>query len=119
MAYQQSNSNSGYKTTNQQRSNGQNGNSRKLPSSAITETTANTSNHDYQRNSKAHHAQIMGMTGGFNQTGVQGQHLRYQSQLSQQTKNDIQQRMNMTITHGYTSGNHHSIQSGVGSHGPP
>jgi hypothetical protein len=59
-------------------------NQRKIPSSNGTETTANTS-HDYNRkgqgNQNNHQAQIMGMTGGFSQQN--GQHMRYQSQLSQ------------------------------------
>jgi len=99
-------------------------NTRKMPSGAITEATANSSSHDYSRSGAqktsqghpgGHQAQLMGLSGGFGQPGVH--HMRYQSQLAQQTKNDIQNRMNMTITHGYTN-THHTIQ-GVGSHGPP
>ena len=61
----------------------------------------------------------MNMTGGFGQTG--GHHMRYQSQLTQQTKQDIQARMNMTISHGGYSNAHHTIQTSsvTGSHAPP
>jgi len=77
-----SNNNTNYKGV--VASGGANGHTRKMPSGAIAETTANTSSHDYSRSggqktsqghSGGHQAQLMGLSGGFGQPGVH--HMRY------------------------------------------
>ena len=72
--------------------------------------TAQTEPNDYNRNSSMNkstnqgkmmdQAQLMGMSNGFGSvnSGQGGaHHVRYQSQLQQQNKMDMQARMNMTI----------------------
>ena len=69
-------------------------NSRQVP----TDNSVNNSIIDYNRSIEKSSA--MGMTQqGFNK----GQHMRYQSQLTHQAKQEMQNRMNMTITHGFNT----------------